>query len=214
MEDPLRGSIHHYNASKLPQICIHRNSSNILCASFFLLCCWHQHESEKSASASYGLLTMSQSLLKSQKRVITETQWTASTSTGVGRGSVIFVCLLLKVHAESEIWYSPSLKYWLSSVKESCWTREEAEVRRRQTFFILLPAMCVHAAQSSVRLSAENQWSLTSCSWVFRPMAGGADDAGSPGRTVVRSLTEMVSLATGDTGSAAAAGKRKNVSLW
>lgn len=51
-------------------------------------------------------------------------------------------------------------------------------------------------------------------------MAAGAEDTRSPGRTDVSSLTEMVSLAMGDTGSgvaedaAAAVGKEKTVSLW
>lgn len=45
-----------------------------------------------------------------------ETQWTARTSGG--EGGSIFVCLLLKVQAESEIWYLPSLKYRLTSTME------------------------------------------------------------------------------------------------
>lgn len=47
-------------------------------------------------------------------------------------------------------------------------------------------------------------------------MEAGAEDAGPLGRTDVSSLTEMVSLVTGDSGSGvgeAAAGKQKTMSL-
>lgn len=47
-------------------------------------------------------------------------------------------------------------------------------------------------------------------------MAAGVEDAGPLGRTDVSSFTEMVSLATGDSGSGVgeAAGKQKTMSLW
>lgn len=76
--------------------------------------------------------------------------------------------------------------------------------------------MWVHTVGSSDRSSAENQWSLTSCSWEFKPMADADEVVGPLGRMDVNSLTEMVSMATGESGSqvgdAAAAGRQKMIS--
>lgn len=79
----------------------------------------------------------------------------------------------------------------------------------------LVPAMWAHAVGSSDRSSAENQWSLTSCSWEVKAMAEENEVAGPRGRTDVKSLTEMVSMATGESGSevgeGAAAGRQREM---
>lgn len=144
-----------------------------------------------------------------------ETQWAGRVVEVVGS---IFVCLLLDVHAQSEIWYFLHLVYWLTlpemeRERDGGRAGRQRSDRPRDGRQGLVPAMWVHTFGSSDRFRAENQWSLTSCSWEFRPTAAAAPG----GRTDVRSLTEIVSLATGDSGSgagedaaaAAAAGKQR-----
>lgn len=138
--------------------------------------------------------------------------WNPQERVTMGGGGTIFVRLLVDVHAE--IWYFLHSKHRLtSSWKESGWAvrQRHRDMREAEGDSSPVPAMWVQTAGSSDRLSAENQWSLTSCSWEFRPMA-----AGPLGRTDVSSLTEMVSMATGDSGSGVgevAAGKEKMMSL-
>lgn len=79
-----------------------------------------------------------------------------------------------------------------------------------------LPAMWVCTVGSCDWLSAETQWSLTSCSWEFWPMAAGNKDAKPRGFTDVSILTETVSMEMGESGlgvnEASSAGRQNMMS--
>lgn len=125
-----------------------------------------------------------------------------------------------KLAVKSDLFFD--LKYWFMSwVEGSLWqqrqtclgrgtTVTEANLTETAGWWNLLPAMWANTVWSSVRLCAENQWSLTSCSWELRPTTAGEELLRSAGRTDVSSVTEIVSMVTGDSGSGVGeAGKKK-----